>query len=70
MFDTPMLWTRVKNVIQATNQRFTIFDIEQDIITDRALKQVRKNSVRESTDLLFDPESFKDIYQDMKIENY
>ena len=26
--------------------------------------------MRESSDLLFDPESFKDIYQDMKIENY
>ena len=28
LFDTPMLWTRVKNVKLAVNQRCTIFDVE------------------------------------------
>ena len=48
MFDFPMYWTRVKNVKLAINQRVTVFDVEQDISTDRTLKQVRKNSARES----------------------
>ena len=47
MFDNPVYWTRVKSVSGALNQRMTIFDVEVDIMTDKSLKQVRKNSVRE-----------------------
>ena len=28
MYETPMSWTRVKNLEQAVNQRVTIFDVE------------------------------------------
>ena len=61
MFDNPMYWTRVKSVVGATNQRMTIFDVEVDIITDKSLKQIRKDSVRESAQLLFDPETYKSM---------
>ena len=60
MYETPMSWTRVKNLEQAVNQRVTIFDVEQDLQTDRNLKQIRKDSVRDTATLLFDPEAFKD----------
>ena len=60
IYETPMSWTRVKLLEQAVNQRVTIFDVEQDLQTDRNLKQIRKNSVRDAATLLFDPEAFKD----------
>ena len=60
MYETPMSWTRVKNLEQAVNQRVTIFDVEQDLHTDRNLKQIRKDSVHDTATLLFDPEAFKD----------
>ena len=28
MYDRPMSWTRVRNVIHSNNQRITIFDVE------------------------------------------
>ena len=56
-----MYWTRVKSVSGATNQRMTVFDIELDIMTDKSLKKVRKDSVREGTSLIFDPETFKSM---------
>ena len=37
LYDTPMSWTRVKNVEQAVNQRAMIFDVEQDLQTDKNL---------------------------------
>ena len=60
MYETPMSWTRVKFLEQAVNQRVTIFDVEQDMLADRNMKQVRKDSVREVGTLLFDPEAFKE----------
>lgn len=65
MFDNPMYWTRVKNVYQAVNQRVTVFDVEADIMKDRNLKQVRKDSVREGTALLFDPETYRCMYDEL-----
>ena len=61
MFDNPLYWTRVKSVVGATNQRMTIFDVEVDIMTDKSLKQIRKDSVREGAQLLFDPETYKSM---------
>ena len=61
MFESPMYWTRVKNVAGAINQRMTIFDFETDIISDKSLKQIYKGFVREGTSLLFDPETFRSI---------
>ena len=61
MFDTPMYWTRVKRVTDAVNQRMTVFDVEQDMMTDKSLKQVRRDSVREVASLLFDPETYKSM---------
>ena len=55
-----MSWTRVKLLEQAVSQRVTIFDVEQDLLTDRNLKQIRKDSVHDAAALLFDPEAFKD----------
>ena len=70
MFDNPMYWTRVKSVVGAINQRMTIFDVETDIRTDKSLKQVRKDSVREASLLLFDPETFKSIEDQLTINNH
>ena len=70
MFDYPMYWTRVKSVFGVINQRMTIFDVETDIRTDKSLKQVRKDSVREASLLLFDPETFKSIEDQLTIKNH
>ena len=48
----------------------TIFDVEVDMMTDKSLKQVRKDSVRESAPLLFDPETFKGIEDQLTTENH
>ena len=39
----------------------TIFDVEVDIMTDKILKQIRKNSVQEGAPLIFDPETYKSM---------
>ena len=65
-----MYWTRVKSVFGVINQRMTIFDVETDIRTDKSLKQVRKDSVREASLLLFDPETFKSIEDQLTIKNH
>ena len=48
----------------------TIFDVETDILTDKSLKQVRKDSVREVSLLLFDPETFKSIQDQLTVETH
>ena len=48
----------------------TIFDVETDVTTDKSLKQVRKGSVREGSLLLFDPETFKSIEDQLTIKNH
>ena len=48
----------------------TIFDVEVDMMTDKSLKQVRKDSVRELAPLLFDPETFKSIQDQLTTENH
>ena len=57
-FDTPMSWTRVKEVATAGQKRMTIFDVEADLNADRSLKQIRKGSAREIGTMLFDPYSY------------
>ena len=59
MFATPMSWTRVKDVSNAPFQRIAVYDVEEDVRADKALKVVRKSISRSSGTLLFDPESFK-----------
>ena len=38
MFETPMSWTRVKEVSTAVQKRMTIFDVEDDLKQDASLK--------------------------------
>ena len=70
MFDNPMYWTRVKNVFSAVNQHLTISDVEMDIMMDKNLKQVRKDSVREGVALLFDPETFRCMEDELTTDNH
>ena len=39
-------------------------------MTDKSLKQIRKDSVREVASLLFDPETYKSIYDSLTTENH
>ena len=70
MFENPMFWTRVKSVKSAVNQRVTVFDVETDIMTDKSLKQVRRDSVRETTALLFDPETYRCMSDQLTTQNH
>ena len=38
MFETPMSWTRVKEVSTAVQKRMTIFDVEDDLKQDASIK--------------------------------
>ena len=60
LFEKPMSWTRVREVETALNTRMTVFDVESDLKADKSMKQVRKGSVRELGEMVFDPEDFKD----------
>ena len=70
LFDQPMSWTRVKDVYQATNQRMTVFDVESDLKSDRALKRVRQDATRELSDLLFDPEDYRDRPEELSFKRH
>ena len=56
MFATPMNWTRIKETSNAPFQRVAIYDVEADVNSDKALKQVRRDMSRSTSTLLFDPE--------------
>ena len=60
LFSEPKSWTRVRNLSKALDQRVTIFDVEKDLKSDKALKQIRKDVSREPKPFVFDPESFRD----------
>ena len=38
-----------------------IFDIEEDLKSDKTLKQIRKAAIREAGVLLFDPDHYKGV---------
>ena len=63
-----MSWTRVKDVYQATNRRMTVFDVESDLKSDRALKRVRQGVNRALTDLIFDPEDYRDRPEELSFK--
>ena len=50
-----MFWTRVLLVDNENNENIEIKDVETDIIADKTMQQIRKSSVREMGNLLFDP---------------
>ena len=70
LYDQPMSWTRVKDVEQAVSQRVTIFDVQNDMEQDKYLKQIRKDAARQPGTLLFDPESFRDMYAELTLARY
>ena len=70
LFDQPMSWTRVKDVYQATNQRMTVFDVESDLKSDRALKRVRQDATRKLSDLLFEPEDYRDRPEELSFKRH
>ena len=65
-----MSWTRVKEIGQAVSQRVTIFDVEKDLQSDKALKQIRQNAAREPAQLVFDPELFQDSQDELKFHRH
>ena len=70
IFNTPMSWTRVRDV-EATNvQRFKIYDVEEDLKADKSLKQIRKGAVRDLGQMLFDPDDFKDQADQLRVDAY
>ena len=38
LYETPMSWTRVREVETALNTRMTIFDVESDLKADKSMK--------------------------------
>ena len=70
MYETPMSWTRVKEVQLAASSRLTVWDVEQDMMADKTLKQVRSVSVREPGELLFDPEAFREMGSELTIARH
>ena len=42
-------------------QRVAVFDVEKDLKSDKALKQIRKDVAREPEELIFDPEAFSGV---------
>ena len=59
LYDRPMSWTRVMLVSNSVRSSVGIFDIEEDLKSDKTLKQIRKAAIREAAVLLFDPDHYK-----------
>ena len=69
-YAAPMFWTRVLLVDAATSESIEVKDVEADIIADKTMQQIRRNSVRETGTLIFDPEAIKKQQQPLTIANY
>ena len=52
-------WTRVKSLKLIREQRITVYDGSKDLLTDRSLKTVRKETSVQGGVFIFDPDSFK-----------
>ena len=65
-----MSWTRVREITNAVNQRVNIWDVEEDLKQDKALKEIRRGAVRELGVLIFDPEQFADQQDLLTQANY
>ena len=70
MFKQQMLWTRVKEIDTNVNRRIGAFDVEEDLKSDKVLKQIRKGIVRELGEIIFDPDMFKDQQEQLTFANY
>ena len=70
LFSEPKSWTRVRNLAQALKQRVTIFDVEKDLMSDKSLKQIRKDFSREPIPFIFDPETFRGSDDELTIKRY
>ena len=48
----------------------TVFDVESDLKSDRVLKRVRQDATRELSDLLFDPEDYRDRPEELSFKRH
>lgn len=62
----PVQWTRVRNVEKMTNTRITVFDVEKDLAADEGLKAVRKGAVRQEGVVIFDPDEYQGMGEELK----
>ena len=65
-----MSWTRVLEVEAAANKRIQAFDVEQDLKQDKTLKQIRKGAVRDLGAMVFDPDDYSEMREQLTIANY
>ena len=51
-------------------QKVVVFEAEKDLSFDKNLKAIRRELNVETGDLVFDPESLKDVAKDFRVEAY
>ena len=69
-FDHPMSWTRIREVYSTVNKAVSVFDVDDDLNQDKARKAIRKNATRELGELLFDPNTFNDMIDQLTMARY
>lgn len=70
MFAHPMSWTRIREVYSTIDKWVSIFDVEDDLKQDKVLKAIRKAATRELGELLFDPNTFNDMIDQLTMADY
>ena len=53
-----------------THEAITVFDIEKDLAADKVIKKVRKDASRENGAILFDPDSWKGLDHELKLDRH
>lgn len=66
----PLQWTRVRDARRMINTRITAFDVEKDLETDQGLKAIRKGAVREDGVIIFDPDQYQGMKDELKIPSF
>ena len=69
-YQTPMYWTRVKEVYVAKGKRLDLFNVEDDLKNDKQMKAIRRITTQDIGELLFDPNDFDNQKEHLLIDNY
>lgn len=65
-----MFWTRVREVYTQRDKRLTIFNVDEDLKSDKQLRNIRRHIATNVNPFLFDPESHEKREDFYKIEDY
>ena len=64
----PLQWTRVKSLTLIKEQRLMVYESSKDLIYDKSLKTIRKESSQRGGEFVFDPDSLREEAKGFRVE--